>query len=368
MKVLKGVRLFTAFSCFMLFLATEALSQTKPSENEKKKQTETKLFQSDSLLSITLRGNLRDLLNDRTDTPTAFPLQLSYVKDDKSETSIPVNVKTRGHFRRQRENCIYPPLLLQFPKGEAYQSSTFRDQKKLKLVMPCRQEEYVIREWLVYKIYNLITPFSFKARLVKVTLQDNRNKKPGATLYGILLEEENQMAKRNKSIALTRQLRPEHLQADLFLKTAVFQYLIGNTDWSVQFMHNIKLVAKDSLAVPVAVPYDFDHAGIVGSSYAHPAELLKIASVRQRLYRGHCLPDMNEFMPVVADFLDLQRDIYRLYEECSLLEPKYVKSTVKYLDEFYATLNDQKLWQKAFSNPCFILGGKNVVIQGLKEQ
>ena len=137
---------------------------------------------------------------------------------------------------------------------------------------------------MVYKLYNLVTPKSFKARLVQVTLEDDKNKKPVTPFYGILLEEEKQMAKRNKLVSVVRKIKPEQTQPDAFLNMAVFEYLIGNTDLSVQYLQNIKLLAKDFSAVPVTVPYDFDHAGIVSTPYAQPAEELQMSSVRQRRY------------------------------------------------------------------------------------
>jgi hypothetical protein len=258
--------------------------------------------------------------------------------------------------------------LIQFPKDGPQLSSAFREQKKLKLVMPCQGEEYVIREWLVYKLYNLVTPKSFRARLVKVKLEDARNKKSIAPFYGILLEEEKQMAKRNRAVAVEQKLRPEQTQADAFLNMTVFQYLIGNTDWSVQYLHNIKLLMPESQAVPVTVPYDFDHAGIVNAPYAHPAEELRMRSVRERRYRGYCMQDMKAFEPVIAQYNRLKNDIYKTYSDCPLLDAKYIKSTLQYLDEFYATINNPKAWQKEFGYPCDKKGTGNVVIKGLKEE
>ncbi len=327
----------------------------------------TDLFGSDEVLQLTLKGNLRDLLNDRSDVPKNFPLVLSYTKEDNSQMDLPVELKTRGHFRRLAGNCAYPPLLIQFPAKGAHLSSIFKEQKKLKLVMPCKGDEYVIREWLAYKLYNLVTPKSFRARLVKVTLEDTKSKKINASFYGILLEEETQMAKRNHLISVEKKLQPNQTQAKEFLTMAVFEYLIGNTDWSVQYLQNIKLLAKDEKTAPYAVAYDFDHAGIVNAPYALPAEELQMSSVRQRRYRGYCVPDLTIFEPVIAHFNQLKPDIYKLYTGCTLIDEKYLKYVIKYLDAFYITINDAKAWQKDFAYPCDKKGTGNVVIKGLKE-
>src|SRR6476620_2684497 len=257
------------------------------------------LFESDEVLGIKLTGNIRELMNDRADNPQYHPMVVSYKQEDGSEISISAEAKTRGHFRRTMGNCTYPPLQVHFSKSDTLSASIFKEQDKLKLVVPCQGDEYVIREWLVYKIYNLVTPKSFRARLVRVELNDAKKKKTTPPFYSFLLEEEQQMAKRNQDVLIKRQTRPEQTDPGAFLKMAVFEYLIGNTDWSVQYQ-NVKLLAADSSAVPIAVPYDFDHAGVVNAPYAKPAEELQMNSVRERRYRGYCMPDMKVFDKTIA--------------------------------------------------------------------
>jgi hypothetical protein len=327
--------------------------------------SEKSLFDSEDVLHITLRGNVREVLDSRTGEAKSFSLKLSWFNEDSSEMIEPVKVKTRGHFRRMKENCVYPPLLIEFGKKDAKPAGIFKEQSKLKLVMPCREEKYIIREWLVYKIYNLVTPKSFRARLVMVKLEDDSKKKPVSPFYGILLEEEKQMAKRNKEMIVERKLVPQQAEAESFLSMAVFEYLIGNTDWSVNYLHNIKLLAPDSLGIATTVPYDFDHAGIVNAPYAHPAEELGMTSIMERRYRGYCLKDMKDFEAVIAQYNHLKKDIYNLYTGCDLLEDRYVKSTVAYLDEFYKTINNAKAWQREFSFPCYSKTA-DVTIKGLK--
>src|SRR6478752_7681791 len=138
---------------FLVF-ATAIFAQTQPGSVEG-------LFENDSVLKMTLSGNLRDLMTDKAENPQNHPVVVSYMQDGK-EISVNTQAKTRGHFRRTMGNCTYPPLLLQFTKDEALSSSIFKEQDKLKLVMPCVGDDYVIKEWLVYKIYNLVTPKSFK--------------------------------------------------------------------------------------------------------------------------------------------------------------------------------------------------------------
>jgi len=324
------------------------------------------LFDEDELLEITLTGKVGELMKDRGDDPKYHEFRLSYKNKEHASVEMSVKIKARGHFRKLKQNCAYPPLLIDFSEEK---SGLFSGQEKLKLVTPCRDEKYVVREYLVYKMYNLVTPKSFRARLVKFSMISNESKgKNIESLFGILLEEEDQMAKRNHSITIDGKLvRPQQTQPDDFLNMAVFEYLIGNTDWSVQYLQNVKLIASDSLSIPSTVPYDFDHAGIVGAPYAQPAAELQMTSIRERRYRGYCVNDMKQFDIVLSRFSQLKDDFYKVYAGNTLIDEGYAKSTYRYLDEFYNTVSDSTKLRAAFQYPCRSDGTGNVVIKGLKK-
>jgi hypothetical protein len=341
-------------ACF--FFLSSALGQSSP------------LFDTDEVMELTLRCDMKAILKDRGDDSQYHPATIHY-QTDQTAISIPLKIKTRGHFRKISGNCTYPPILLNFAKESTPENSVFVGQDKMKLVTPCRGDRYVIQEYLVYKLYNLVTPKSFKARLVKVIYQDTVKNNSSDPYYGILLEEEEHMAARNLSLSLEIYgLPPESTQREDFLKMAVFQYMIGNTDWSVQFLQNIKLIAVDSTSLPSTVPYDFDHAGIVRAPYAHPAPELQMSSTLERRYRGYCMPEMKQFTETFETFNQLKDDFYALYDGNPLLSSGYQKQTLKFLDQFYETINDPKKAQRAFSYPCDRSGTGNVVIQGLKKR
>ncbi len=327
------------------------------------------VFDSEDVLHIRLSGGIRELMKDRSDNMQYHNLTLSYKGSDSSVISIPIKVKTRGHFRRTQGNCTYPPLMLNFLKDSTPENSLFSHQDKMKLVTPCNGDKYVVREYLVYKLYNLISPKSFRARLVKVIYDDTEKGKISEPLYGILLEEEHHMAKRNNTIIVEEKMvRPERTQREDFLKMAVFEYMVGNTDWSVQYYQNVKLIAADTLSIPTTVPYDFDHAGIVGAPYAKPAEALLLTSTRQRRYRGYCMSDLSTFDATISLYNQLKEDIYSVYTKSAWLDDGYIKSTVKFLDEFYKTINTPKSLRSEFGYPCNKDGTGNVVIQGLNKK
>ncbi|MCK5369699.1 MAG: hypothetical protein KAQ62_14160, partial [Cyclobacteriaceae bacterium] len=211
----------------------------------------TKLFDSDEILELTLRADLKTVFKDRGDDPQYHNATLHY-QEDQTAFDIPIKIKVRGHFRKMSSNCKYPPLFLNFAKSSTPKASVFRGQDKTKLVTPCRGDQIVINEYLVYKLYNLITPKSFRVRLVKVIYEDTVKNKSSDPSYAILLEEEEQMAKRNLSYSVEiEKLSPKKTQKEAFLAMAVFEYLIGNTDWSVEYQQNIKLIKLDSTSIPI---------------------------------------------------------------------------------------------------------------------
>ncbi len=330
---------------------------------------EKDLFSSEEVLQIKLTGNVRDALGDRSKDPKYFNFSIVYQQESGTEASAPVRVKTRGNFRKDKSNCGYPPLMLNFAKKDQAESSLFYNRDKVKLVMPCKGDEYVVREYLIYKLYNLITPRSFRARLVKVTLDDSIRKKTTGPFYGILLEEEESVAKRNEMKPVEpKMLRPHQAETESFLTMAVFQYMIANTDWSTQYRQNLKFLVKNENDLPIPVPYDFDHAGLVSAPYAQPAEELQMRSVTERRYRGYCVTDMTVFDPVFAKFKSLKEEFYKVYNSCTMLEAKAIKTATKFLDDFYAILDNPKAVQKDFGYPCDKNGTGNVVIKGLKEE
>ncbi|MCY7351819.1 MAG: hypothetical protein LH606_14335 [Cytophagaceae bacterium] len=305
------------------------------------------LFTTDSVLAFTLKVPIQRLLKDRGDTTVPHAAQLSYAATAQETVTLPVKLKVRGHFRRQWNNCSFPPLYLDVPKKKAA-NTPFANQNKLKLVTHCEVEEYVVREYLVYRLYNLLTEHSFRARLCRVTYVDSAGKIPPETRWAALLEDEDDLRKRNggKPNKL-RDITMPNVDSLSMATLGVFEYLIGNTDWSVPNRHNIRLLTVSTHVHPVPVPYDFDYSGIIEAFYAVPPDYLGIASVRERFYRGPAYPE-TLFQRVFDRFNQLKPQFYALYRNDSRLDPAYVKRTLLYLDEFYADISDPAIVRSIF--------------------
>ena len=363
MKQHYAVGLLLWVACFLLTtvaVAQGAVAGTdSPNRSEISADTSRLLFARDSTLHFTLTANLRPLLKDRGDTPTTHTATLTYTDERQKPVSLPLTLKVRGNFRRSRTNCSFPPLLIDLPKKKTG-NTLFAHQNKLKLVTHCQVDEWVVREYLVYKLYNLLADLSFRARLAQVTYADSAGKRAPETHWAFLLEDDDAVAKRNgANVSKMKQISMSYTDSLRMATVGVFEYMIGNTDWSVPYLHNIRLIDTGGRGL-VPVPYDFDHAGIVEAAYALPAEQLAIQSVRQRLYRGLAYP-MAVFQKVFDQFNQAKPQFYALYTNDTRLSPAYVKRTLNYLDEFYAVIN-----KPASARSEFQQGDRSgVVIKGL---
>jgi hypothetical protein len=330
---------FMQIKCFLLLIFSNFQGFSQDQTNP--------LFQKKDVLQIKIEANLKVLLKDRGQTPQYHWAKLSYVDDQGNTVAFPIKAKVRGNFRRSATNCSFPPLLLNFPKKEV-KNTLFDHQDKLKLVTECVNEDLVFHEYLAYEIYNILTDFSFRARLTEVTYIDSLGKKEPDKEFGILLENETDVAKRNaaKNTYMKNVSSPQYDTIQM-LTAVIFEYMIANNDWSVPALHNIKQFTKTGKLF-LAVPYDFDHSGVVEANYALPPPQLEIASVRERLYRGLDYPP-SVFQQVFDKFNSVKPQIYALYQGNPLLSASYIKRTLKYFDEFYEDINDPKAIPKHFT-------------------
>lgn len=324
------------------------------------------LFETDEMIELRISGDIRSLFRDRTGKAQYFPVQLAYTDQNGKEILHELKSKTRGNFRRKTGNCIYPPIWLNFPKKDIPNGSIFEGQNKLKLVTACRGDSYVVREYVIYRLLNVLTDYSFEARLVTVVFHDSLKNKTYDPMYGILLEDEDQMAMRNNAyIEKNNLISAEELSKEEYLRMAVFEFFIGNTDWSIPYRHNIKILrsVEDSITL-IPVPYDFDHSGIVYAPYANPAPELRLRSVRDRRYRGKCLSDLSVLDPILQEYVDAKSQLYEILMDARMKE-RDRKSLGKFIDDFYETIDDPKQKETAFLYPCLPGGTGNIVIRGM---
>jgi len=258
---------------------------------QKRDVEKLKLFNDAAPVEFTLTADFKAVNKDRNPTSTKmFPATIQVTKSKGAQVSFDLQIRTRGHVRRNFQTCEFAPLRLEFPKDKDKTKGTiFEDQTALKLGTHCRSnalfEQYVLREYAAYRLFNLVTPRSFRARLARVTYVDAATSKPLGTKYGMFIEDDDDVAKRLEGRLTEQRVALARIDRDALTLMTLVEYLIGNTDLSVSQQHNVRLVQTPGGPV-YTVPYDFDYSGLVDAVYAIPAKGLGITSVRERLYRG----------------------------------------------------------------------------------
>ena len=327
----------------------------------------TPLFASHEPLTFTIEAPLTSIFKERGKERNEHAGRLILAGTDGQPATLKVQVRTRGKTRAERRICEFPPLRLDF--DSAGTGTVFEGQNDLKLVTHCQSgraeyEQYVLQEYLVYRMYNLLTDVSFTPRLARITYVDTDAKRDTITRYGFLLEPVEAVAARNGVQALRiREVTPHLANPSSVTLVEVFQYLIGNPDWSAFGLepgedaccHNTVPVGAETGPI-YSVPYDFDIAGIVNTRYADrlfgtPERNMGIRSVRQRVYRGLCWSEQH-LADAFALFNQKREVIYALYRGQPELHPEILKETIEYLDEFYDTINDPRKVKREFTSKC----------------
>ena len=309
------------------------------------------LFSSDELLSLTIEAPLRSIFRQREQESDDHDAVLRYAQGDGTEVVLDIGLRTRGKFRLQRSTCRFPPLRVNIKTGQA-ENTVFEGEDKLKLVTHCQTnrpeyEQYVLREYLVYRLYNLLTDLSFQVRLARITYVNTEEDDEPITRFGFLIEDEDNVALRSGWEAMSVPIVPPDVyDQDQLNQVEIFQYLIGNTDWDAfrnapdeDFCcHNVKVVGD--MAGPVfPIPYDFDFSGIVNTRYATPDPSLDIRRVRQRQYRGICRP-REDIDLTLQSFIEKKDEMYALYQNAEGLDERSLEDTIEYLDEFFETIEN----------------------------
>jgi hypothetical protein len=295
---------------------------------------------------------LRALFHDRGTQRKDHPATLRY--GAAADTgSIEVKLRTRGIFRLK--TCGFPPIRLDLP-AKKVDDTPFAGEDKLKLVTHCQgdrsYERNLLREYALYRVFNAVTDSSFRVRLAHMTYVDPA-RHDTVTRYGFLIESDTALAQRISATPVHADNVWDPMTDPSYMTlVAVFQYMIGNTDWSVWKRHNIAIFQTTAEPRPLlAVPYDYDFSGAVNAPYAAPPEQLKLVSVRQRAYRGFCQPD-SVLARVLARFRVVKDSIYAAVRAVPDLPERDVRNVLEYFDEFYKVLDNPGAVNRELVRPC----------------
>jgi len=309
------------------------------------------LFQSKELLKLRLESKFNSVFSV-VDDSTYFPAKISFEDNSGLNRTIAIDIRTRGKARRDKEICKFPPLRLKFT-NEGTTNSVFDGQQAIKLVTHCQKaavsEQNIILEFLIYRTFNILTDSSFRVRPAIINYVYTDQKRDSIQKFAFFIERDKHLAERLHGIEL-ESVKIHPLRHHVFHSCLMdmFQYMIGNLDYSSYELHNIILITDSTNRLPpIAVPYDFDLCGLVLPYYAVPHPMFKVSSVTERLYRG--FKKEPEIVNRTIEIFNNKKDeIYQLFNKFELLDNKEKKRVLRYLDKFYLIINNDRLVKVEF--------------------
>jgi hypothetical protein len=325
------------------------------------------LFESDAILELAMPVDFETLCRPSQDPDcdfVAFPLE--YRADDGNWQALSVELRRRDGWRAQHTNCRIPTLFIRFPP-ESAQGTPFEGLSTLALTSHCGKgivveggrsielpsdfEPYVINEYLGYRLYNVLTEASLRVRLARIRYSDPDNPRLSITRDAFFAEHFDSLARRNGAELVPEgQFDATRLDAEAAARLALFQYMIGNTDWSIERQDNVVILQmEDGHQVPVL--YDLDQSGLVNPHYAKPAAGLPIRTVRQRFFQGYCHPDFD-WDALFGLFIGSESEIKTVLSRVPGLRRGDRRIAGVYLDEFFDTLVRLEDRERLIVNGC----------------
>ena len=328
-----------------LALALAAAAQPAGSAPAKRP---TPLFASDQPLRIGLRGPISAIV--RTPSSARTPRAATLTLISPAAETHAIQLSPRGLTRRLKVTCAFPPLRIEFAAKPAA-TSLFKGQRRLKLTTHCRptpqHQQYVLLEYAAYRLFNIVSSHGLKARVAAVDYAE-ADGRPVISRLGFLVEDGDDAAKRNGLVEarMPARISPSQLDPMTAARAALFEYMIGNLDWSMRAgpagdacCHNFRLMAASATARSglVPVPYDFDYSGFVNAPYAAPPEGIPVGSVRERRYRGHCIHNAQA-LQAAAEFRAKRAELLAVLGSIPQLDEGRRKSASEYLDGFFRNI------------------------------
>ncbi len=260
-----------------------------------------------------------------------------------------IRVRARGMMRKQV--CFFPPVKVDFKNGQLEKQKLDTSIDKLKVVFQCRageaNSEFLLREKMCYDLYKVISPdYYVYHKQVKFECMDEGKVK--YALDGLFVEDEGEIADRigAKVIEVGKVMAPA-LDHDLYVRMTFFQYMIGNTDWSIPNKHNVEMIKVPGIAKIVPMAYDFDYAALVGTPYAVPHESLPIKSIYERYFMGHGVTEADA-LATAKYFVSKKDALLQVVTDFQGLDEKAKANIKKFLNPFFETVQNEKTVKRTF--------------------
>ena len=312
-------------------------------------------FESNDLLKATLKYDITSFIKNKV-KGEYLDAELQVFYDENNPVVKNIRIKARGNFRRGQ--CTFPPLFLNF-KTDRPENPMYDDVKKVKIVTHCsaskESEANVLREFLAYKLYNIITDRSFRVRLLDISYIDTGKKQKNYKAYGFSIEPAEIVAKRNNCVLVeSPAITGRNLVNEDADRAAMFQYLISNTDWRIKSGHNTKFMKSltDVTDKVITLPYDFDFSGFVGASYTFPQAWSHTESIYDRDYLGYCRDNDQEYQKIIELYLSKEKEVMQAIADFKYLSEKDKKEVEKFTAGFFEEIKDSKNFIRNLKNDC----------------
>ena len=352
------MKTITSFlSILSLLLSFHFPCFAQPGDEAVKPAIKTTIFEHlqsyEGYMHVVLESDFKNLIKNKR-TNDYQPAQLKVTNADGSVETWQTEIRPRGNMRRNV--CDIPPIKIRFDETELA-SKGLDKRRTLKMVILCRNskgyEQLVLREYLAYKLYNIITDHSFRVKLAKIKYMDTGGKDKGFDeSFAFFIEHPKDLAERTEAEMLGKQrFGSAMMNTDAGERFAMFQYMIGNTDWYYFNSHNVEVCGKPGTSDLVPLPYDFDYAGLVKTPYAVPSDKLDIQSVSERYYQGYCRTE-KETMKTIQLFLDKKEEILKTAADFPHFAKYSRKHVNKFLKKFFVILENTKKRKREILRHC----------------
>jgi len=318
--------LLTTMFCLLVFIAQ---AQDSSGVHARPKSIFEVLTQKEAL-KMTLEVDLTNVIEQKK-TNQYFPATLR-TNDGKVYR---VEVKPRGKFRRKVS--VFPPLKLKFKKRDLV-ADGLDTMNEIKLVLPCYESEMgdklIVREYIAYRMFEHLTNASMRARLIRLTIRDTHVEKSKRPMYAILLEDEEELVSRlNGKLHEEYGILTDSLQTSQAALTVMFQYMIGNTDWEIPMLRNVRLVRAPESGKILVVPYDFDFSGLVSAPYSSPSSDTGLKTVRDRFLMSNGLSP--EALKQALNTLKSSKTVFYSLCKSKYLDAESSEDMSKFLRRFF---------------------------------
>ncbi|MFT5138465.1 MAG: hypothetical protein ACI9H8_000862 [Lysobacterales bacterium] len=325
------------------------------------------LFESLSVLELTMPVNFDSLCRPSESPDCEYAETVfEYTGAAGAKTSVPISIRRRDGWRATKTNCQVPTLFVRFEEKDTV-GTPFEGQSSLALTSHCGKgispqvtqsrrlpdafESYVVNEYIGYRLYNLIADASLRVRLVRINYTNPENPRRDFKRYAFFAEHFDSLAKRlNARLLPAGSFDLSSLDLAIADQLALFQYMVGNTDWSIQNQDNVLLLEMQN-GNHVPVLFDLDMSGLVNAYYASPAPDLPIRSVKQRYYQGNCHPE-TDWTGLFNRFNAMRADMMGVLAETPGLRSGDRRMSSVYLDSFFNTLGLEESRESEIINAC----------------